>query len=163
MGRRRTIFCEYLVDKKYFLLKTIYILSKNICNVIRKWIFRQLLFQKAWNFDKEIHALFIDFKKTYDSNYRTSLIKSLKEFNLPQKLISLTKISITETFVKIKEGAVETEPILVKSGLRQGDSIIILFNLILEKVVSEMNIQLQEGFKLQESIVASLAYAEYVV
>lgn len=72
-------------------------------------------------------------------------------------------MSITETFVKIKAGAVETEPILVKSGLRQGNSIIILFNLILEKVVSEMNIQLQEGFKLQESVVASLAYAEYVV
>lgn len=41
----------------------------------------------------------------------------------------------------------------MKSGLRQGDSISpIVFNLILEKVVREMNIQPQEGFELQESI-----------
>jgi len=45
---------------------------------------------------------------------------SLKEFNLPQKLISLIEMSIIETFVKIKAGAVETEPILVKSGLGTG-------------------------------------------
>lgn len=73
-------------------------------------------------------------------------------------------MSIIETFVKIKVGDAETEPILVKSGLRQGDSISpILFNLILEKVVREMNIQPQEGFKLQESDIALLAYADDVV
>uniref|UniRef100_A0A2S2Q3M8 Retrovirus-related Pol polyprotein from type-1 retrotransposable element R2 n=1 Tax=Sipha flava TaxID=143950 RepID=A0A2S2Q3M8_9HEMI len=92
------------------------------------------------------------------------MINSLKEFNLPHKLISLIETSITDSFVKIKVEAAETEPIQVKSGLRQGDSISpILFNLILEKVVREMNIQPQEGFKLQESAVALVAYAVDVV
>jgi hypothetical protein len=92
------------------------------------------------------------------------MINSLKELNLPHKLISLIEMSITETFVKIKVGAAEIEPIQVKSGLRQRDSISpILFNLILEKVIKEMNIQPQEGFKLQESDVALLAYADDVV
>lgn len=90
---------------------------------------------------KEIHVLFIDFKKAYNSLHRTSMINSLKEFNLPHKLISLIEMSSTETFVMIKVGAAETELIQVKSGLRQGETISpILFNLILEKVVREMNI-----------------------
>lgn len=88
----------------------------------------------------------------------------MEEFKLPQKLIRLIGISITETFVKIKVGSAETEPILIKSGLRQGDSISpILFNLILEKVVREMDIQPQEGVKLQESNITILAYADDVV
>jgi hypothetical protein len=67
------------------------------------------------------------------------MINSLKEFNLPHKLISLIEMSITETFVKIKVGAAATEPILVKSGLRYGDYISpILFNLILKKVIRDM-------------------------
>lgn len=39
----------------------------------------------------------------------------------------------------------------------------ILFNLILKKVVREMDIQPQEEFKLQKSAVVALAYADGVV
>jgi len=76
----------------------------------------------------------------------------------------LIDISITEPFIKVKVGRAETEPILIKSGLRQGGSISpILFNLILEKKGREMIIQLQDDFKLQESVIAILAYADDVV
>jgi len=68
--------------------------------------------------------------------HKASLINSLNEFNLPQKLIRLINISITESFIKVNVGRAETEPILIKSGLRQGDSISpFLFNLIIEKIV----------------------------
>jgi len=57
-----------------------------------------------------------------------------------------------ETFVKVKVGNINTGPILVKSGLRQGDAMSpILFNIVVEKVVREMNITPQEGVKFQES------------
>lgn len=39
----------------------------------------------------------------------------------------------------------------------------ILLNFILEKIVREMDIKPQEGFKLQQSAVATLAYADDVV
>lgn len=78
----------------------------------------------------------MDFKKAYDSIHRASLICYLREFNSPQKLI-INEMSITKTFIKIKIGEAETEPIFVKSGLRQGDSMPpILFILILEKANS---------------------------
>jgi len=69
-----------------------------------------------------------------------------------------------ETFIRIKVGWAETKPTLVKSGLRQGDSMSpIVFKLILNKVVRETNIKSQEEFKLQESTLAVLAYSADVV
>jgi len=85
------------------------------------FILRQI-YQKTWEFDREIHVLFIDFKKAYDSIHRESLINILREFHIQDKLIELVEISILETFVKVKVGNITTNPILVKSGLRQGDA-----------------------------------------
>jgi len=81
------------------------------------FILRQL-FQKTAEFDKEMHVHFIDLKKAYDSIYHKSLINILKEYNFPQKLVKLVETSIIETFVKTRVGEAETDPIIVKSGLR---------------------------------------------
>ncbi|CAI6370121.1 unnamed protein product [Macrosiphum euphorbiae] len=127
------------------------------------FILRQL-FQKTWEFDKEMHVLFIDFKKAYDSIHRKSLINILREYNFPQKLVKLIESCIMETFIKIRVGEAETDLISVNSGLRQGDSMSpVLFNLVLEKVIRETNIGPQEGMPLQGSSVALLAYADDLV
>jgi hypothetical protein len=127
------------------------------------FVLRQI-FQKTWEFDKEIHILFIDFRKAYDSIHRTFLIKIIREFNFPQKLIKLVEISIMETFIKVKVGSSQTEPILVKSGLRQGDSmLLVLFNIVLEKVIRAMKVRPDKGVKLQDSSIGLLAYADDLV
>ncbi|KAL4127494.1 hypothetical protein QTP88_011661 [Uroleucon formosanum] len=92
----------------------------------------------------------------------TSLLLDFPEFQ--DKIIKLVGISILETFVKVKVGNTNSDPILVKSGLRQGDAMSpILFNIVVEKVVREMNITLQEGVKFQESSIGLLAYADDLV
>jgi len=69
-----------------------------------------------------------------------------------------------ETFIKIRVGEAESDPISVNSGLRQGDSMSpVVFNLVLEKVIRETNIGPQEGMPLQGSSVALLAYADDLV
>lgn len=66
-----------------------------------------------------------------------------------------------ETFIKVKVGSSQTEPILVKSGLRQGDSMSpVVFNIVLEKVIRAMNVRPDEGMKLQDSLIGLLAYAD---
>jgi hypothetical protein len=126
------------------------------------FILRQV-FQKAWEYDKELHVLFIDFQKAYDCIHRESVMKILKDFQFPNKLINLIMISVMETKVKVKVGDLISDHVLVKSGLRQGDALSpILFNLVLERVIREINVN-NQGFKLQDSSIELLAYADDVV
>jgi len=52
--------------------------------------------EKKWEYN-EVHQLFIDFKKAYDSFRREILYKILIEFGIPRKLVRLIKMSLTET------------------------------------------------------------------
>lgn len=66
-----------------------------------------------------------------------SLINIMREFHFQEKLIKLVEISILETFVKVNVGNITKDPILVESGLRQGDAISpILFNIVVVKVIN---------------------------
>ncbi|KAL4154026.1 hypothetical protein QTP88_001859 [Uroleucon formosanum] len=122
------------------------------------------LYQKSWEFDKEIHTLFVDFKKAYDSIHRESLLNIMKEFHFPQKLVNLVSISVMETSIRVKIGNSITEPATVNSGLRQGDSLSpILFNVALEKVIREMKIGPNKGIRLQNTSIGVLAYADDIV
>ena len=53
--------------------------------------------EKKWEYSEEVHQLFIDFKKVYDSLRREVLYKILIEFSIPRKLARLIKMSLTET------------------------------------------------------------------
>ena len=51
-------------------------------------VIRQML-EKKWDYNEEVHQLFIDFKKAYDSVTREVLYKILIEFGIPKKLVRL--------------------------------------------------------------------------
>jgi len=61
---------------------------------------RQIL-EKKWEYNEEVHQLFINFKKAYDSVRREILYKILIEFGIPRKLVRLTKMSLTETYSRV--------------------------------------------------------------
>jgi sorting nexin-29 len=101
------------------------------------FIIRQF-YQKSCEFVKEIHTLFVDFKKAYESNHRESLLNIMKEFYFSQKLVNLVSISVMETLIRVQVVNSITDPTAVNSGLRQDDSLSpILFNVVLEKVIKE--------------------------
>ncbi|KAL4148126.1 hypothetical protein QTP88_002420 [Uroleucon formosanum] len=100
-------------------------------------------------------------KSPGEDDIQSELSKEGGEEMFQNKIIKLVGISILETFVKVKVGNTNSDPILVKSGLRQGDGMSpILFNIVVEKVVREMNITPQEGVKFQELSIGLLAYAD---
>jgi Reverse transcriptase (RNA-dependent DNA polymerase) len=112
-----------------------------------------------WEFDKEVYTLFVDFEKAYDSIHRSTLFNILKEFNVSKKLINLIKATMENSEIKIKIANSTSKSFKVTSGLRQGDALSpILFNLVLEKVVRDMNIS--EGITLGQSKIGLLAYAD---
>jgi hypothetical protein len=45
------------------------------------------MYEKKWKYSEEVHQLFIDFKKAYDSVKREVLYKILLEFSIPRKLV----------------------------------------------------------------------------
>jgi len=49
--------------------------------------------RKKWEYSEEVHQLFIDLKKAYDSVRREVLYKILIEFGIPRKLVRLIKMS----------------------------------------------------------------------
>ena len=64
---------------------------------------RQIL-EKKWEYNEEVHQVFKDFKKAYDSVRREVLYRILIEFGIPKKLVSLINMSLTETYSRVRVG-----------------------------------------------------------
>jgi len=69
----------------------------------RIFCIRQML-EKKWEYNEEVHQLFIDFKKAYDSVRREVLYNILPEFDIPSKLVRLIKMNLTETYSRVRVG-----------------------------------------------------------
>lgn len=54
---------------------------ENKSKIDQIFIIRQL-YQKTWEFNQELHTLYVDFKKAYDSINRKSIYKILDHFRL---------------------------------------------------------------------------------
>ena len=81
------------------------------------------ILEKKWDYNEEVHQLFIDFKKAYDSVRREVLYKILIEFGIPRKLVSLIKMSLTETYSRVRVGKGVFDEFPFRNGLKQGDAL----------------------------------------
>lgn len=66
------------------------------------FVLRQLT-EKSWEFNRNLHLIFVDCIKAYDSIHRESLLNILKEFQIPTKIINLISLCISETLAKIQK------------------------------------------------------------
>jgi len=74
-----------------------------------------------------------DFKKAYDSFRREVLYNVLIQFGIPQKLVRLIKMCLTETFSRVRVGKNLSDMFPIRSSLKQGDALSpLLFNFALE-------------------------------
>lgn len=94
---------------------------------------RQML-EKCWEFNKQLHNLFIDFRQAYDSVLRVELWNAMAELSIPQKLIRMTKACICDSRSRVRVGDMVSDIFDINNGLRQGDALSpLLFNVALEK------------------------------
>ena len=92
----------------------------------RLWIIyvfcnRQIL-EKKWEYSEEVHQLFIDFKKAFDSVRRENLYKILIEFGIPRKLVRLIKMSLTEIYSRVRVGKNVSDRFPIRNSLKHGAS-----------------------------------------
>jgi hypothetical protein len=86
-----------------------------------------------------VHQLFIDFKKAYDSVKREVLYNILLEFDIPKKLVRLTKMCLNETYSKVCVGKLLSDIFPIQNGLKQGDALSpLLFSFALEYAVRKV-------------------------
>jgi hypothetical protein len=74
--------------------------------------------RKKWEYNEEVHQLSIDFKKAYDAVRREVLYRILIEFGIPRKLVRLIKMSLTETFSRVRVGENVPDRFPIRNGLK---------------------------------------------
>jgi hypothetical protein len=108
-----------------------------------------------------VNQLFIDFKKAHDSVRREILYNILIEFGIPRKMVRLIKISLSETYSRIREGKHWSDSFPIRSGLKQGEALLpLLFKFALENAIRRVRVN-QDGLKLNGTH-ELLAYADDV-
>ena len=80
------------------------------------------ILEKKWEYNEGVHQFFIDFKKAYDSVRREVLYKNLIEFCIPRKVVSLIKMSLTDTYSRVRVGKNVSDRFPIRNGLKQGDA-----------------------------------------
>ena len=78
-----------------------------------------VILEKKWEYNEEVHQLFIDFKKAYDSVRRGVLYKILIEFGIPRKLLRLIKMRLTETCCRVRVSKNVSDRFPIRNGLKQ--------------------------------------------
>jgi len=81
------------------------------------------IFEKKWEYNEAVHQLFIDFKKAYDSVRREVFYNILIESGVPQKLVRLIKMCLTETCSRVRVGKNLSDMFPIRNGLKQGDAL----------------------------------------
>lgn len=97
------------------------------------------IFEKFYEYSREVHCLIVDFKQAFDSIIRQKIAPTLMNLEIPQKLARLVAMTLRNTSARVLVQGKLTESFETISGVRQGDALsTLVFNLVLHSVLKEV-------------------------
>ena len=98
------------------------------------FVMKQIM-ERFYEYDVDIHILFVDFRQAFDSVRRNGLQKAFQEYQ--PKIIQLIRMTMSNTKARVKVNNTLSKEFEFKTGVKQGDGLsAILFDLALHKVIN---------------------------
>jgi sorting nexin-29 len=92
--------------------------------------------EKCYEYNTDLHMLFIDFRQAFDSIYRNQLFMALESYGIPVKIISLIKMTLNDNTSKVLIANNSSRHFNISMEARQDDALsAVLFNLALNMVL----------------------------
>jgi len=90
------------------------------------------------------------------------VIECLREREVPEQIVRVIKELNTDTIARIRSNNQTSRPIIIKNGVRQGNSLSpMLFNLIMDKIIA--NLPKELGYRMGKVPINIICYADDVV
>ena len=122
----------------------------------------QQIFERSWEYAKEVNACFVDLEKAYDRIPGDKLWAVLLQYGIDGQLLNAIKSLYTHSEVCVRVNSATTKPFRVSVGLRQGCSLSpILFLIYMDRIVKKS--ECCGGVKIGECTVQRLLFADDLV
>ena len=122
----------------------------------------QQIFEKSWEYAKEVNACFVDLEKAYDRIPRDKLWAVLLQYGIDGQLLTAIRSLYVHSEVCVCVNSATTKPFRVSVGLRQGCSLSpILFLIYMDRIVKKS--ESHGGVKIRECTVQRLLFADDLV
>ena len=121
----------------------------------------QQMVEKSIEFNTPLYAVFIDFKKAFDSIKLNNLWEALAKTSINKRYINLLKQTYLGSTSKIKTDIGETRFIKILKGVKQGDILAaILFCILLATVILKTEEECQSGYRIGGHNISDVGYAD---
>ena len=101
----------------------------------------QQIFEKSWEYAKEVNACFVDLEKAYDRIPRDKLWAVLLQYGIDGQLPNAIKSLYMHSEVCVRVNSATTKPFRVSVGLQQGCSLSpILLLIYLDRIVRKVSV-----------------------
>ena len=100
------------------------------------------IFEKCYEYNIELHNIFVDYSQTFDSVNRNKIIECLTKYKVPKKLIKLIGLTFINSTEKVKIGDQLTNEFRIVSGVKQGDPLsTTLFSIVIDNVLQQLDLK----------------------
>jgi len=117
-------------------------------------------FEKCYEYNIDLHNMFIDYTQTFDSVKRNKVLECLIQYNIPAKLQKLIALTLTGTNAIVKINNEFTDKFDVQTGVKQGDPLsATLFSIARDSVLKKMELRGNISTRLKQCT----AYADDIL